>query len=74
MGGQNWKDADGTFRSDWSSAWVIGLAVLAVIIFFGAPRGGYPEVALRRTGSSMVTPAHKTADAGLRSPRPCGNL
>ncbi len=33
MSGQNWKDAGGTFRSGWSSAWVIGLAVVAVIVF-----------------------------------------
>lgn len=40
MSGQNTKDAEGTFRSDWSLAWVIGLAVVLVVIFLVFLAGG----------------------------------
>ena len=33
MSGQHWRDAQGTFKSDWASAWLIGMALTLVAIF-----------------------------------------
>ncbi len=33
MSGENWKDPEGTFRSDWTGAWLVG-AIFLVILFF----------------------------------------
>jgi len=30
MSGEKWREADGTFRSDWALAWLVGSVLLAV--------------------------------------------
>lgn len=33
MSGQNWKDAQGTFQSDWTGAWLVGAVGIFVVVF-----------------------------------------
>ncbi len=32
MSGQRWKDAQGTFQSDWAAAGLLGLAAIVILI------------------------------------------
>ncbi|HYM39432.1 MAG TPA: hypothetical protein VEY12_04705 [Thermoplasmata archaeon] len=32
LSGETWKDPEGTFKSDWTSAWLIGVLVLLALL------------------------------------------